>query len=63
MLVASADGRTFSRRPVEIGKVFGGAAVVLSGLRDDEPIVVANTFFLDAERRLQSRRGEMPVAQ
>ena len=29
--------------------------MVLSGLRDGEPIVVGNTFFLDAERRLQAQ--------
>lgn len=56
VLVAGADGRTFSTRRVEIGRVSGGVAVVVSGLRDGEPIVVGSTFSLDAERRLQPQR-------
>ena len=63
VLVPGGRGATFDKRPVEIGKVFGGVAVVLSGLRDGEPIAAASAFFLDAERRLQAGRGEMPVAQ
>lgn len=54
VLVVSPDGRAFSKRRVEVGKTFRGATVVLSGLRAEEPIAVSNTFFLDAERRLQS---------
>ena len=55
VLVAGADGRTFSTRRVETGRVSGGLAVVLSGLREGEPIVVGSTFSWDAERRLQPR--------
>jgi hypothetical protein len=62
VLVAGADGRTFSKRRVEIGKVYGGFATVPSGLRDQEAIVVAGAFFLDAERRLQSLREEAGAA-
>jgi hypothetical protein len=53
VLVASADGRALSPRPVEIGRVLGGLAVVLSGLRIQERILVRSAFFLDAERRLR----------
>ncbi len=63
LLVAATDGRTFSRRSVEIGQVIAGFAVVVSGLSEDEPVVVGNTFFLDAERRLSQPAepgGAMP---
>ncbi|MDP9000312.1 MAG: hypothetical protein M3O46_09395 [Myxococcota bacterium] len=50
VLAAMADAPTFQRRPVAVGKVLGGFAVVLSGLRDEERIVARDTFFLDAER-------------
>jgi heavy metal-binding protein len=56
VLVEEPDG-TFRQRPVAIGRVDRGLAVVLSGLRDGEPIAVANAFFLDAERRLQALRS------
>jgi hypothetical protein len=56
VLAAGADGRTFSTRRVEIGRVSRGLAVVLSGLREGEPIVVGSTFSWDAERRLQPQR-------
>jgi Heavy metal binding domain len=42
----------FARRAVQIGKTPHGLAMVLSGLREDERIVVKTAFFLDAERRL-----------
>ena len=53
VLAAGADGRTFSGRRVEIGRVSRGLAVVLSGLREGEGIVVGSAFSWDAERRLQ----------
>jgi hypothetical protein len=55
VLAAAADRHALSRRRVEIGRVFDGFAVVVSGLQDRELVAVRNTFFLDAERRL---RGE-----
>jgi Heavy metal binding domain len=51
VLVLAGRG-SFSRRPVRIGKTPNGLAMVLSGLREDERIVVKTAFFLDAERRL-----------
>ena len=52
VLAVSTDG-TITRRPVEIGRVLPGFTVVLSGLRDEEQVIVGNTLFLDAERRLK----------
>jgi hypothetical protein len=64
VLAAGADGRTFSTRRVEIGRVSRGLAVVLAGLREGEPIVLGSAFSWDAERRLQTQReataGAMP---
>ncbi len=53
VLVASADGRSLARRAVEIGRVLGGLAVVVSGLRIQERVLVRGAFFVDAERRLR----------
>ena len=50
VLVAGPNERTFSRRPVQIGRILKGQVVVLSGLREDERIAVSSAFFLDAER-------------
>jgi hypothetical protein len=55
VLVASADGRTLAPRRVEVGRVLGGLAVVLSGLRIQERILVRSAFFVDAERRLRQK--------
>jgi hypothetical protein len=53
LLVASANGRLLIRRPVRIGREFGGMAAVLSGLRSSERVLSRSAFFLDAERRLR----------
>jgi hypothetical protein len=58
VLVASMDGLAFTKRYLETSRAFSGFAVVLSGLRDQERVVVGNTFFLDAERRLRPERQE-----
>jgi hypothetical protein len=57
VLVASVDRRTFTRRPIEIGRFLYGYAPVLSGLANGERIAVMETFFLDAERRLRGQSG------
>jgi hypothetical protein len=62
VLVASSDGRTLTKRSVEIGKVFGGLTFVLSGLRSQERVLVRSAFFVDAERRLH-RDTAIEVAQ
>jgi hypothetical protein len=56
VLSVSADSRSLSLRRVEIGRVFSGLAVVTAGLEDHELVLVKNTFFLDAERRLRAPR-------
>lgn len=53
VLVGLGDGRTLTKRPIEFGRVIGGAALVLSGLRVQERVLVRGTFFVDAERRLR----------
>jgi Heavy metal binding domain len=59
VLVASVDRHTFTRRPVQLGRVVYGYAPVLSGLTSDERVAVMETFFIDAEGRLgsQNRRA------
>jgi hypothetical protein len=52
VLVASADGRSFARRRVEIGRVAFGQAVVVSGLAPGERVAGQSAFFLDAGLRL-----------
>jgi hypothetical protein len=54
VLVFSARRQQLERRPVEIGKEYSGMTAVVSGLRDKEFVVMANTSALDAERRLQA---------
>jgi Heavy metal binding domain len=53
VLVVSSDGRLLARRSVEIGRVFGGVAAVLAGLRSTERVLIRSAFYLDAERRLR----------
>ena len=53
VLVATADGRMFDRRPVRVGRGFFGVSAIVSGLDPGERVVVANAFFLDAEQRLR----------
>jgi hypothetical protein len=69
VLAAPSGGRTFTQRRIEIGSILDsghvadtaggrfGAIVVLSGLQPGERVVAADTFFLDAERRLQAAQG------
>jgi len=53
VLVASADGQSFSRRTVEIGRLINGRAVVLDGLGEGERIARRGAFLLDADQRLR----------
>jgi hypothetical protein len=52
VLVTSPNGR-LNRRPIEVGRVLGDFAIVLSGLRLQERVSVRSAFVLDAERRLR----------
>ena len=70
VLAAAAGGHAFTLRTIQIGRNLDsgyaadlatdrlGAVVVLSGLREGERVVTADTFFLDAERRLQAAQGK-----
>jgi hypothetical protein len=69
VLAASRPGDAFAKQPVEIGRILDssssgllaggnlGAVVVLSGVREGDRVVARDTFFVDAERRLQIARG------
>lgn len=59
VLVAS-EGWMLTRRPVEIGRVYGGLAFVISGLATRERVLVRDTFFHDAERRLHASSAVNP---
>ena len=61
-LVASPDGHTLTKRPVEIGRTFGGMTAVVSGLRSTERVLTGSTFFVDAERRLRADSAAVDVA-
>lgn len=56
VLIASADRRTFTKRPIQIGSTLYDYADVVGGAREDEYAVALHTFVLDTERRL-GRRG------
>src|SRR4029077_15408776 len=53
VLVFTPARGTVAKRPIEIGKIFSGWAAVLSGVNPRELVVSMNTFFWDAERRMQ----------
>jgi multidrug efflux pump subunit AcrA (membrane-fusion protein) len=69
VLAAVPGGRSFARRPIQVGRNLDsgivaelakeriGAVVVLSGLREGERVVAGDAFFLDAERRLRAAQG------
>jgi multidrug efflux pump subunit AcrA (membrane-fusion protein) len=54
VLVFSSQRGQLTKRRVEIGKEYSGMTAIVSGLRDKEFVVMANTAALDAERRLQA---------
>jgi hypothetical protein len=56
VLVFSAERGTASKRAVAIGKMFSGFTAVVSGVSGRELVVSMNTFFWDAERRLQAEQ-------
>lgn len=53
VLVYSADQGALARRAIEIGKDADGMTAIGAGLSDKDFVVMANTFSLDAARRLQ----------
>jgi hypothetical protein len=60
VLVLEANG-SFARRGLSIGRILKGHVVVLSGLGEDEEIVVSRPFFYDTEPTSESRAG--PLAE
>jgi hypothetical protein len=54
VLVASPDGRAFTVRRIEVGRVFYGLAVVTAGLVTNERVAANRAFYIDAERRLRA---------
>jgi hypothetical protein len=56
VLIASADRRTFTKRPVQVGTTLYDYADVVAGAHEDEYAVAQHAFALDAERRF-GRRG------
>jgi heavy metal-binding protein len=69
VLAAPPSGHSFTHRSIQVGRDLDsgyaadlaaerlGAIVVLSGLKEGERVVTADTFFLDAERRLRGAQG------
>lgn len=69
VLAAGPNQNTFARREVVVGRILDsgygaglvddryGAIVVRSGLEAGERIIIEDTFFMDAERRLQAAQG------
>ncbi len=51
VLLADRDGRVSERRPVELGRVINGRAVVVAGLAEGDRVVRRRAFFLDADQR------------
>jgi hypothetical protein len=70
VLAAPAGGHSFTRRSIQVGRILDsgsvaeqaaerlGGVVVLSGLSEGERVVTADTFVLDAERRLRAAQGK-----
>ena len=59
VLVPAEQGDSMiSKRPVEVGRTLSDVVLVLSGLHDDESIITGETFFSDAERRLEAAKGQ-----
>ncbi len=54
-VLVTADRRTLSKRPVQVGTRLYGQAAIVSGLRRGEGVVARHTFVLDVQRR--SPRG------
>jgi hypothetical protein len=71
VLAAAEGAEGYTKRAVAIGRILDssyaagisgdnvGATVILSGLREGEHVVVSDTFFIDAERRLGLAREQV----
>jgi hypothetical protein len=59
VLVAQADHRTLTKRPVEIGNRLYEYADIVSGLRENEYVAAQHTFVLDSARRQHPTEGKV----
>ena len=50
--------RTFTLRPVEIGRQAGDRTIIKAGLKAGDPVVVSGAFFLKSELILKSEADE-----
>jgi hypothetical protein len=55
VLAAARGSHEITRRPIEIGRVFNGAAAVMSGLAATDQLVTVGAFFMDTELRARER--------
>lgn len=55
VLIASADRKSFTKRPIQIGAIMYDYADVVGGAQENEYAVALHTFVLDTERRLGRR--------
>jgi hypothetical protein len=55
VFVASADGRTFTKRSIETGRILFGFATVVSGVREGQALIAHRPIFVENERRLGAR--------
>jgi hypothetical protein len=55
VLVAARGSHAITRRAIEIGRVFGGSAAVMSGLQPTDRLVTVGAFFMDEELRARDR--------
>jgi hypothetical protein len=64
VLAVRSGANEVAERKVEIGSVSSGLATVLSGLAQEDLVIVRDAFFFDAERRLRldrdNGRGGLP---
>ena len=53
------DGGLFEPRKVSIGPIVDGNAVILSGLKAGETIVVSGNFLIDSESKIKNAMSGM----
>jgi hypothetical protein len=61
VLVAARGSHAITRRAIELGRVFGGSAAVMSGLEPTDRLVTVGAFFMDQELRARDRATAAPA--
>jgi RND family efflux transporter MFP subunit len=51
------EGGVFEPRPVTVGPILDGQAVILSGLKEGETVVSSGNFLIDSESRMKATTG------